>query len=48
MDCFVSGGAIFGATDVVITRSLTREQYLKVTTFLVGLKFKTPRKIIEF
>lgn len=23
------GGAIFGATDVVITRSLTREQYLK-------------------
>ncbi len=27
---FVLGGAIFGATDVVITRSLTREQYLKV------------------
>ena len=23
------GGAIFGATDVVVTRSLTREQYLK-------------------
>ena len=27
--CAWLGGAIFGATDVVITRSLTREQYLK-------------------
>ena len=26
----VVGGAIFGATDVVVTRSLPREQYLKV------------------
>ena len=27
-----SGGAIFGATDVVVTRSLSREQYLKDPT----------------
>ena len=26
---YTAGGAIFGATDVVVTRSLTREQYLK-------------------
>jgi len=39
----VVGGAIFGATDVVVTRSLPREQYLKVflsTDDVLNIRFR--------